>query len=293
MDELKEVIVSAALIDDIYKRGSVTTPPHVSCSGWFLILKSDCGKSALAAYQGDTLTLVSGKSLKVQNIAPKDAGQTCMLWALDEYDLVVGVGGAGTGKTTVAIAWAVNQMMKHNKRVILCKPTHFVGGKSNAIAAIPGTHREKMEGYIDSYLGAFRKVMGDNYSEYLRTLEEAGKVLFQPLELLRGLDFENAVVIIDEAQNTTPHDLMTAISRVGQASTCIVLGDPRQVDIDLHPSETGLAVLLNSEAMRYTEIACAVRLNGQYRGPLATLAAEVLEEFYAEMDEEEEGGGAL
>ena len=96
------------------------------------------------------------------------------------------------------------------------------------------------------------------------------------------------VVIIDEAQNTSPHDLMTAISRVGQASTCIVLGDPRQVDIGLHPSETGLAVLLNSEAMKYTEIACAVRLNGQYRGPLATLAAEVLEEFYAEEELEEE-----
>lgn len=282
MDQIKEVIVSSALIDELYKRGSVSTPSHVQCMGWFLILKSDCGKSALAAYQGDTLVLVSGKALKTQNISPKDAGQTCLMWALDEYDMVIAVGGAGTGKTTVALAWAVNQMMKHNKRIILCKPTHFVGGKSNAIAAIPGTHREKLEGYIDSYLGALRKIMGDNYLEYLRTLEESGKVIFQPLELLRGLDFENSVVIIDEAQNTTPHDLMSAISRVGQASTCIVLGDPRQVDIDLHPSETGLAVLLNSEAMKYTEIACAVRLNGQYRGPLATLASEVLEEFYAE-----------
>lgn len=284
MLEINEIEVDGQLIDKLYKQGSVKAPINHIWRSDFCIIKSNDGKSALINDIGDQWDLIKSKDMKCLGIEPKDAGQKCMMWALDNYDLVVAVGGAGTGKTTIALAWALHQVFRYDKKLILCKPTHFVGGKSNAIAATPGTHREKLEGYIDSYLSAMRKLLGDTFEHHLYQLEEEGKIVFQPLELMRGLNFENSVVILDECQNTTPHELMTAISRVGQHSSCIIMGDLAQVDIGLRRSETGLSVLVESESFNDSDLGVGLKLTGQYRGPLATLAADVLEELYENLE---------
>lgn len=284
MLDIKELEVDGHLIDKLYREGSVQAPDNYLWESDFCILKSNEGKSALINSLGDRWDLVRTKDVKCLGIEPKDAGQKCMMWAFDNYDLVVAVGGAGTGKTTIALAWALHQVFRHGKTLVLCKPTHFVGGRSNAIAATPGTHREKLEGYIESYLGAMRKILGETFEHHLYQLEEEGKIIFQPLELMRGLNFENSVVILDECQNTTPHELMTALSRVGQESNCIIMGDLAQIDSGLKRRETGLSVLVESDSFNDSGIGVGIKLTGQYRGPLATLAADVLEELYENAD---------
>lgn len=286
MLDIKELEVDGRLIDKLYKAGSIKAPDHYLWESDFCILRSNEGKSALINNLGDRWELIRTKDVKCLGIEPKDAGQKCMMWALDNYDLVIAVGGAGTGKTTIALAWALHQVFRHGKKLVLCKPTHFVGGRSNAIAATPGTHREKLEGYIESYLGAMRKILGDTFEHHLYQLEEEGKIVFQPLELMRGLNFDNSVVILDECQNTTPHELMTALSRVGQESSCIVMGDLAQVDTGLKRKETGLNVLVESDSFNDSDIGVGLKLTGQYRGPLATLAADVLEELYESVEAE-------
>jgi predicted ribonuclease YlaK len=281
MLEIRELEADGRLIDKLFKSGEVDSPSNHIWGSHFAILRSTCGKSALICDHGDSWELVKTDDLKYLGVTPKDAGQKCMLWALNHYDLVVATGSAGTGKTTIALAWALHQVFRQGKTLVLSKPTAFVGGKSNAIAATPGTHREKLEGYIDSYLGAMRKIIGDTFEHHLYQLEEEGKLVFQPLELMRGLNFENSVVILDECQNTTPMELMTALSRVGQHSTCILMGDLAQVDIGARHTETGLWTLVESSSFQDSEVGVGVKLTGQYRGPLATLAADVLEECFS------------
>ena len=282
MLDIREIEVDGRLIYKLYKQGRVKAPEKHIWQSDFCIARSSDGKSALINDLVDRWELVKTKDMKYLGIEPKDAGQKCMIWALDNYDLVVAVGGAGTGKTTIALAWALYQVFRQGKSLVLCKPTHFVGGRSNAIAATPGTHREKLEGYIESYLGAMRKILGETFEHHLFQLEEEGKIVFQPLELMRGMNFDNSVVILDECQNTTPMELMTALSRVGQNSSCILMGDLAQIDTDTKSEETGLGVLTSSDAFLDSDLGVGVKLTGQYRGPLATLAGEVLEEVSSE-----------
>jgi phosphate starvation-inducible PhoH-like protein len=285
MFELVELTTTSKSINELYKKGSIRVEEADSHSAFFFILTDESKKqSALTYYNEETgvLDLIRTKDLSYQGFSPKDAAQSCFFWALKRFELVVALGAAGTGKTTVALAYALNEVFRNGRDLILCKPTAFVGLKSNAIAAIPGDHREKLEGYMDSYMIAMRKIMGEAFEHHLYQLEEEGRIQFKPFELLRGQHFENAVVVLDEAQNTTPHELLTAISRVGNSSTVIVMGDPDQVDLDIDPDETGLYKLINSLAFSESPLVAGVKLTAQYRGPLAQLAGEILNEIREE-----------
>jgi len=290
MFDLAQLTVEPREIDLIYKQGTLENKEAKVKPNYFFCLKTPNGKqSALAYYNDDQdcLELLKTKELVYQGFKPKDGAQACMFWGLKNLDLFVALGAAGTGKTTVALAYALNEVFRNGKDLVLCKPTTFVGLRSNAIAAIPGDHREKLEGYMDSYFTAMKKIIGETFEHHLFQLEEEGRILFKPFELLRGQHFENAVVIIDEAQNTTPHELLTAISRVGNHCTLIVMGDTDQVDSGLKRDETGLWKLVHSDAFLDCPFAAGVKLTAQYRGPMAQLAQEIIEELREEEEAEE------
>jgi predicted ribonuclease YlaK len=212
-----------------------------------------------------------------------------MFHALANFDLTVVLGAAGTGKTTIATAFALQQAFRHEKTIVMSKPSCFVGGSSNAIAAVPGDAREKIGPYIESFMMALRNILGSHAEHHLFEMEEKNKLMFQPLELIRGLNFDNHVVIIDEAQNTSAHELLSLISRVGQNSQCIVMGDPSQIDMDkMSWRDSGLYKLLQSDAFFDDPICTAIKLKAQYRGPLAELAQDVLDELIGDTDDDDD-----
>ena len=284
MLEVGKVNVSSEIINSLYNEGELSIE-RVFSDNWeidscFVLLRSEeTGQSAIGCIVNNRIKLVAQKGLEFKGLTPKDLEQTCFFHALKEFDLVVGVGSAGTGKTTISLAYALDQLFKHSRKIVLCKPTHFVGISSNAIAPIPGDHRDKMEGYISSYLVALKRLFGRTYEHHLYQLEEEESLTFMPIELVRGMEFEDCTLIIDEAQNTTLHELMSIISRVGKNSKCIVLGDLEQVDTTQRHEETGLCQLVNSNAFFENEYVSGVRLKGQHRGKLAQFASLVLSEY--------------
>ena len=290
MLEIETVPSTASLINTIYKKKSLNIQRlgDGEVESWaeresrFYLLKSeDTNQSALVLFWGcdDRLELVETKGVSFRGTTPRDAAQACMFHSLQKRRLTVVLGEAGTGKTTIALAYALDRLFKKGMKIVLCKPTVFVGMRSNAIAAIPGDHREKMSGYIDSYLTSMRRIIGDTFEHHLYELEENGQIVFQPLELIRGQQFDNAVVIIDEAQNSSPHELLSAISRLDETSTCVILGDPHQIDLKSSFDDTGLGCLVNSNAVADSDISAGITLTSNYRGPMAILASEVLKEI--------------
>jgi|13_taG_2_1085334.scaffolds.fasta_scaffold01153_16 predicted ribonuclease YlaK len=223
--------------------------------------------------------VINSKEIEYRGIKPRDARQVCMMEGLKSNPLFVALGGAGTGKTTLALAYAIQQKFRHDKRIVLCKPTTFVGNKSNAIAAIPGDHREKMSGYIDSYLCAMSRILGEYSEHHLAEWEQEGSLEFKPLELMRGMHFEDCIVILDEAQNTSPHELLTLLSRIADTSSLIILGDDLQIDLDIPFPETGLGLLVRSLSFFDSDVCAGIALKAQYRGVLADLAIDVLTEI--------------
>jgi predicted ribonuclease YlaK len=262
-----------AVWDDVYE-------------GFYILRSEATGQSALVLFWGsrELIELVDTKGLAFRGLEPRDAAQSCLFHSIKTRQLTVGLGEAGTGKTTIALAYAINAIYKQNMNVVLCKPTVFVGMKSNAIAPVPGDHREKMAGYIESYMTAFRRLFGDTFEHHISELEEQGRIIFQPLELVRGMQFENSVVIIDEAQNTSPHELMSVLSRINETCKTIILGDACQIDTRLPFAETGLGVLVESRAFAECGFAAGIMLTTNYRGPMALLAAEVLREHMGQND---------
>ena len=289
MFELAKLTVEPSEINQFYTNGVIKNNEADNLPNYFFCLKTEDGKQSALGYYNEeleALELLKTKELQYQGFKPKDSAQSCMFWSLGRHDLIVALGSAGTGKTTVSLAYALNELFRNGKDIILCKPTTFVGVKSNAIGAIPGDHREKLEGYMDSYMTAMKKIIGETFEHHLYQLEDEGRIQFKPFELLRGQHFENCVVIIDEAQNTTPHELLTAMSRVGNHSTLIILGDPDQVDTGLKREETGLWELVFSDAFGECPFAVGIKLTAQYRGPMAQLAQEIIEELREDTDKE-------
>ena len=277
MLDIKEIEISKKRIDTLYRESTIPTEDE---SEGFVVAK--CGQSsALGVVYGGYIHLIRD-TIEFQNIQPRDKEQICLLYALQEFDLIVGLGPAGTGKTTLAIAYAMHQLFKKDKRVVLIKPTVFVGGSSNAIAAVPGDSREKLSPYVESFMGPLEKVLGDHMEHHLYELESQKKLIFSALELIRGMDFQDTVVILDEAQNASLHELLSLISRVGEGGTCILLGDLMQIDTEAHWSSCGLYTLVNTEAFTRSYLTAGVTLNKQYRGPLAALAQDILVETFEE-----------
>ena len=238
------------------------------------------GQSVLAHLEGGTkLIYMNTKDLEYQGWKPRDKAQTCLFWSLKHKMATICFGSAGTGKTSVALAYGINRIFREEAKLVLCKPTVFVGNKSNAIAAVPGDERDKLGPYIDSYMPGLAKILGKGAEHYIFEWEEKGLMEFRAVELMRGQHFENCTLIIDEAQNLSLHELISVLSRVDSTSKVIILGDPAQIDTGDKWHDTGLYLFADSGAAFDSDLTAMVRLEAQYRGPMAELCSEVLAEY--------------
>lgn len=135
-------------------------------------------------------------------------------------------GDAGTGKTFCAIYYGLMLLKdKAIEEMVISKPLIEVGSK---IGFLPGSEAEKVSVYMDSYSATFKKIVGEGMYQYLIASK---KVRFEPVNYVRGTTFENSLVIMDEAQGLSLHELITFATRLSESSQLLILGDPFQADI--------------------------------------------------------------
>lgn len=153
---------------------------------------------------------------------------------LTRHDCNIAIGPAGTGKTYLACAFAGQALFnKDVQNIVLTRPTVAVG---RTMGFLPGDAKRKMAPWARPLVEAFKAHMG------AKKYEEAtnqGNIKIEALEHIRGLTFDDSVMIIDEAQNTTPAEMKAFLTRIGNNSTVVLCGDIKQSD--LHPTENGLA----------------------------------------------------
>ncbi len=167
-------------------------------------------------------------------IRAKTAGQRAYLQAIHDHDMVFCSGPAGTGKTYLAVAAAVS-MLKRGlvRRLILARPAVEAGEK---LGFLPGDMQQKVNPYLRPLLDALHDMMP---FEQAQRFMHGDVIEVVPLAFMRGRTLNDAVIILDEAQNTTRSQMLMFLTRMGQGSKVIVTGDTSQIDLE-DPSESGL-----------------------------------------------------
>ena len=161
----------------------------------------------------------------VKNVRAMSAMQQALLHAIDERSVVLALGPAGTGKTYLAIAKAVEALEAGRcARIVLSRPAVEAG---ESLGFLPGDLQEKLAPYLRPLYDALFDVLG----EAAGRLMEQGVIEVAPLAFMRGRTLTRAFVILDEAQNTTPAQMKMALTRLGEDSHMVVTGDPSQSDL--------------------------------------------------------------
>jgi len=161
-----------------------------------------------------------------KSIVPKTLGQKFYLQSMLRHAVVFGIGPAGTGKTYLAIAAAVRALLKNEvQRIILTRPAVEAG---EALGFLPGDLREKILPYLRPLYDALHDMLEP---EDVARLTEKGLIEIAPLAYMRGRTLSNAFIILDEAQNTTPEQMMMFLTRLGEESRMVITGDITQVDL--------------------------------------------------------------
>jgi phosphate starvation-inducible protein PhoH and related proteins len=169
-----------------------------------------------------------------RRVAPKSVNQRKYLDAIEANDIVFGVGPAGTGKTYLAMAQAVSYLVaKKVSRIVLARPAVEAGEK---LGFLPGDLQEKVNPYLRPLYDALYDMMD---TERATRLVERGTIEVAPLAFMRGRTLNDAFVILDEAQNTTPEQMKMFLTRLGFGSKAVVTGDITQIDLP-NPRQSGL-----------------------------------------------------
>jgi phosphate starvation-inducible PhoH-like protein len=171
-----------------------------------------------------------------KTIVPRSATQIEYMRALAKEDIIFALGPAGTGKTYVAVAQAVSQLITGSvQRLILSRPAVEAGER---LGFLPGDMKEKVDPYLRPLYDALNDCMPP---EQVERRIASGEIEIAPIAFMRGRTLADAFVILDEAQNTTPAQMKMFLTRFGQNSRMVVCGDPRQVDIPGGDAMSGLA----------------------------------------------------
>jgi PhoH-like ATPase len=244
----------------------------------FYVLKN-CSSSALAFYSGRQKVLQRVDKAYAYGIKPKNAEQAFAMHAIlnPEIRLVTISGVAGTGKTLLALAGAL-EMKNTYDQIILARPIVPLSNKE--IGFLPGDAEEKVNPYMQPLwdnLNFIKNQFGEKEKKRVAIdeMQKEGKITICPLAFIRGRSLSNCVFIVDEAQNLTPHEVKTIITRAGENTKIILTGDVRQIDTPyLDEQSNGLSYVI--ERLKGQELFAHVTLEKGERSELANLANELL-----------------
>jgi PhoH-like ATPase len=244
----------------------------------FYILKN--GKSSILGYYNPfEKQLERVEKQYVYGIKPKNAEQTFALHALLNPDikLVSLQGVAGTGKTLLALASALEQNNLY-QQIVLARPIVPLSNKD--IGYLPGNAEDKINPYMQPLfdnLKFIKNQFGENEKKYrkIEEMEDQGKLKISALAYIRGRSLSNVIFIVDEAQNLTPHEVKTIITRAGENTKIIFTGDVFQIDTPyLDEQSNGLSYLI--DRLRGNDLFAHITLEKGERSELANLANELL-----------------
>jgi phosphate starvation-inducible PhoH-like protein len=193
-------------------------------------------------------------SSRGKSIRPKTVGQKTYVDAIDHHTIVFGVGPAGTGKTYLAMAKAVQALQrKEVSRIILTRPAVEAGER---LGFLPGTLNDKIDPYLRPLFDALHEMLEP---EAVPKLIAAGTIEVAPLAYMRGRTLNDSFVILDEAQNTTPEQMKMFLTRLGFNSKMVITGDVTQIDLPLGTSglRTAMHVLQGVDDMHFATLTSA------------------------------------
>jgi len=161
-----------------------------------------------------------------RNVTPKTLNQKLYLEAIEKYDMVFGIGPAGTGKTYLAVSMAVKALLdKKVNRIVLTRPAVEAGER---LGFLPGTLQEKIDPYLKPLYDALYDMLDvERVDRHL----ERGIIEIAPIAFMRGRTLNDSFVILDEAQNTTPEQMKMFLTRIGYNSKAVITGDITQIDL--------------------------------------------------------------
>ena len=269
------------MIDQLYQDGSCE-PEDVGLENplpnHYFILRNG-RNSALSYYNPVSGMIERVEKRPAYRVTPRNAEQVFALHALlnPEIKLVSLMGVAGTGKTLLALAGALEQR-RNFKQIYLARPIVPLSNKD--IGYLPGDIKSKLNPYMEPLwdnLKFIQNHFGESEREYKVISEsiEKEKLLITPLAYIRGRSISNVYFIVDEAQNLTPHEIKTIITRAGENTKIIFTGDIYQIDTPYLDSQSnGLSYLIDK--IKNHHIYAHIRLEKGERSELANLANELL-----------------
>jgi phosphate starvation-inducible PhoH-like protein len=214
--------LAAKILKQLYGLLEKNYPVYGSDVDYAVRILSGDRRASLQDIFLDTIYISSHKRI----ITPKSVAQKAYIDAIRRHDIVFGIGPAGTGKTYLAMAMAVAELMKNNYvRIILTRPAVEAGEK---LGFLPGDLAEKVNPYLRPLYDALHDMVDFDRA---RKLVERGTIEVAPLAFMRGRTLNDSFVILDEAQNTTPEQMKMFLTRLGYGSKAVITGDVTQIDL--------------------------------------------------------------
>ncbi|HNW29198.1 MAG TPA: PhoH family protein [Spirochaetota bacterium] len=274
--------VDSGLVDRIYRDGSIPSAEVLNGRNPFpneYFIVRNGTKSALTAYQKHSGQLHVVEKKKAYGIQPRNAEQTFSLDALMNNDikLVTLAGKSGTGKTLMALAAALEKRNNY-KQILLARP--IIPLSNRDIGYLPGDIKSKLDPYMQPLfdnLSVIKNQFEEDTQDYRRISDMVNneKLLIMALAYIRGRSLSKVFFIVDEAQNLTPHEVKTIITRAGEGTKIVFTGDPYQIDTPyLDSRSNGLTYLIDK--MKGQEIYAHVTLEKGERSQLAEIASDLL-----------------
>jgi PhoH-like ATPase len=277
---IRRVETSKHDIDIFYKDGTIVLP-HMDCHpNEYFVMTSPEHSSAVGKYDPHKKSLEPLlKAPSLWGLKPRNVEQRCAVDLLlrDDIKLVTLLGQAGTGKTLLALACGLRKVFDEGlySRILVSRPVVPLG---RDIGYLPGTKEEKLFNWMQPIYDNLEFLCdssGHEANETLRWVMESKKIEMEAVTYIRGRSLPKMYIIIDEAQNLTPHEVKTIISRAGEGTKVILTGDPTQIDNPyLDKDSNGLSYTIGKFSEH--KIFGHVFLEKTERSELAALAAEVL-----------------